>query len=317
MTTLYDLLGAHPDNDAASLKSAFRNAVKASHPDLHMSDPQALSRFRQIVRANAILSDAEQRKVYDHMLEFERWRLRAKSKRGIIADTMRKLASDAIAIAIVAVSLSGGYALFVRLSQESKRPVAIKAVDTAGLDPIETAPVNSERQAVPMSRQMLHELLSGSGGSGEAIVPSPPAPAANDGGTRQIATTGPASEVTNVVPPPDIAETAPGPEIAKSQPASSLPSRNPQFYRERATASYRNGDLDGALADFGRAILLDPSSARAYIDRGIVLYRKAEVDRAFADMAEAIRIETSRRASLRASPAPAKPPKASAVLSRN
>src|SRR5215469_12107660 len=93
MTTLYDVLGASPNDDAASLKSSFRNAVKASHPDLHTGDPQALSRFRQIVRANAILSDAEQRKVYDEMLEFERWRLHAKSKRGVMADTIRKLAS--------------------------------------------------------------------------------------------------------------------------------------------------------------------------------------------------------------------------------
>ena len=33
MTTLYDLLGARPGDDTASLKTAFRNAVKASHPD--------------------------------------------------------------------------------------------------------------------------------------------------------------------------------------------------------------------------------------------------------------------------------------------
>ena len=33
MTTLYDLLGARPGDDAASLKAAFRDAVKATHPD--------------------------------------------------------------------------------------------------------------------------------------------------------------------------------------------------------------------------------------------------------------------------------------------
>jgi tetratricopeptide (TPR) repeat protein len=110
-----------------------------------------------------------------------------------------------------------------------------------------------------------------------------------------------------VAPPPNIGKTAPGPEIAKSLPASNLPSRDPQFYRERGAASYHKGDLDGALADFDQAILLDPSSAKAYIDRSLVLYRKAEADRAFADMAEAIRIEKSRHTA----PAPAKAPKAS------
>ena len=60
MKTLYDLLGARPDDDAEELRSAFRKAAKANHPDLHVGDLDAPSRFRQIVQAYDILRDAQQ-----------------------------------------------------------------------------------------------------------------------------------------------------------------------------------------------------------------------------------------------------------------
>ena len=72
MKTLYDLLGAHADDDAETLKKAFRKAVKATHPDLHAGDADAQLRFRQIVNANAILRDAKQRATYDLLLQRER-----------------------------------------------------------------------------------------------------------------------------------------------------------------------------------------------------------------------------------------------------
>ena len=62
MKTLYDLLGALPDDDAESLRAAFRKAVKANHPDRNPGDPGAEEKFRRIVRANAILSDERQRR---------------------------------------------------------------------------------------------------------------------------------------------------------------------------------------------------------------------------------------------------------------
>jgi len=69
MTTLYELLGALPDDDADGLRDAFRRAAWASHPDINPGDPEAAARFRRIVRANAILSDTRQREAYDRMLE--------------------------------------------------------------------------------------------------------------------------------------------------------------------------------------------------------------------------------------------------------
>jgi curved DNA-binding protein CbpA len=61
METLYDLLGALPNDDADDLRAAFRRAVKRAHPDVNPDDPDAGLKFRRIVRANEILGDAEQR----------------------------------------------------------------------------------------------------------------------------------------------------------------------------------------------------------------------------------------------------------------
>src|SRR6202022_2723792 len=68
MKTLYELLGALPDDDAERLRAAFRKAAKANHPDNNPGDPDAPQRFRQVVRANAILSDERQRATYDRLL---------------------------------------------------------------------------------------------------------------------------------------------------------------------------------------------------------------------------------------------------------
>src|SRR5262249_37621242 len=56
------------------------------------------------------------------------------------------------------------------------------------------------------------------------------------------------------------------------------------------------GDFDSAIADFDRAIKLDPKFAAAYIDRGIVLYRMQKFEKAFADIAQAKRIEKTKGA---------------------
>ena len=46
MTTLYELLGALPHDDAEGLRAAFRKAAKAAHPDTNPDDPEASQRFR-------------------------------------------------------------------------------------------------------------------------------------------------------------------------------------------------------------------------------------------------------------------------------
>jgi DnaJ-like protein len=72
MTTLYDLLGALPGDDADDLRKAFREAVKGTHPDIRPNDPEAALNFRLIIHAMEILGDPDQRAAYDHLLELAR-----------------------------------------------------------------------------------------------------------------------------------------------------------------------------------------------------------------------------------------------------
>ena len=142
MTTLYDLLGVHPEDDVEGLKNAFRKAVKASHPDLHAGDPDAPMRFRHIVRAYAILRDPEQRLAYDRLLAFERDQLRSKSKR-TISYTMRNFVCDAIVVAGLTVVMAGGYTLFADISRPAV--VAVKVVEVPARGPAKIAAIQPAR----------------------------------------------------------------------------------------------------------------------------------------------------------------------------
>jgi curved DNA-binding protein CbpA len=114
MKTLYDLVGALPHDDAEGLRTAFRQAVKGAHPDIRPGDPDAALKFRQIVRANEILADAEQRAAYDHLLELARLEPESASEPAI-----HKLASSVIAIAGGSVVTTAGYLLFMHMSAAS------------------------------------------------------------------------------------------------------------------------------------------------------------------------------------------------------
>jgi curved DNA-binding protein CbpA len=120
MKTLYDLLGALPHDDAEGLRTAFRRAVKGAHPDIRPDDPDAALRFREIVRANEILTDAEQREAYDHLLELARLELEQEpaSKRAP-ASRIHKLTSGVIALTAASAVSVGGYLLFMYMSSAS------------------------------------------------------------------------------------------------------------------------------------------------------------------------------------------------------
>ena len=110
MGTLYDLLGALPSDDAEELRTAFRKAAKATHPDTNPDNPDAAVRFRELVRAYDILTDADQRSTYDQLLVIALQPSTTPATRTY--ETVRKVASNTMAASVILAALVGGYAVF-------------------------------------------------------------------------------------------------------------------------------------------------------------------------------------------------------------
>jgi Flp pilus assembly protein TadD len=58
----------------------------------------------------------------------------------------------------------------------------------------------------------------------------------------------------------------------------------------RGFAKQAKGDVDGAIADFNRAIELDPKQPRAYMNRGFAKPAKGDHDGAIADYNRALEL---------------------------
>jgi tetratricopeptide (TPR) repeat protein len=286
MDTLYDLLGALPRDDAEELRVAFRHAVKGTHPDLHPGDPDAGFKFRQIVRANGILADPDQRATYDHLLDLaeqekKQWDRHTFMHR-VVAAT-----SFVLSLGFISAASVGGYLLFQQMSEELSAPigkVASVVSDVTGSvrEPFESAPAAAPAPATPITVATIRiapprteiappEKIEGTDIRRDDIVPA------------------------SVTLP---AETEPAPAPPLGPPLEIAPPPDAKAFRERGIFAYRNGDLDSAIADFDRAIRLDPKFAAAYIDRGIVLYRMQKFEKAFADIAHAKQIERTKTAKI-------------------
>jgi DnaJ-like protein len=111
MGTLYDLLGALPSDDAEELRTAFRKAAKATHPDTNPDNPDAALRFRELVRAYDILTDTDQRATYDQLLAIA-LQPPAATKAVRTYEVIGKVASNTMAASIISAVLVGGYVLF-------------------------------------------------------------------------------------------------------------------------------------------------------------------------------------------------------------
>lgn len=287
METLYDLLGALPDDNAEELRTAFRRAAKGAHPDLNPGDPEAALKFRRIVRASEILCDYEQRAAYDHLLDLARIEQRQVAKHAV-ARRVYKVASGVIAFAVASIVWAGGYAVFMQINSASLAPP--KQVEVAESGPAEVAAATSH----------------------DANGENPPPPEKAD----SLRVTSEAFIPAALVLPTESSSIA-GPDAALPL---DLTASDAKSLREHGIFAYRSGDLSGAVADFDRAIQLDPKFAPAYIDRGIVFYRLRRFDRAFADVAHAKRIEksshTAKPAAAAASEKPRPPEAAAAQVSR-
>ena len=82
MVTLYEALGVREDASEDEIKRAYRKAAMRAHPDRNRGrEAAAHDAFQEIKQAYAILSDPEQRRVYDTVFAQEMSKLREHEER--------------------------------------------------------------------------------------------------------------------------------------------------------------------------------------------------------------------------------------------
>lgn len=318
MKTLYELLGALPDDDADEIRAAFRKAVKGTHPDVKPGDPEAALKFRQIVRANEILGDSEQRAAYDHLLALAREEQRQDAKRAAAA-RMHKVASGVMALAGTSAAAVSGYLLFMHMSAASVAPLMplVVAIDRIKTDAAVTKPVEIVDVAPDVAAASPEPLpLAPTETVGIALAEKPVTPAEI---LDSVAVSSP-----ETTPCTSAQASTPCEADATGAVSRTPPTNDAKFYHDRGMTSYHRGELMAAIADLDQAIQIDPRFQDAYIDRGIVFYRLKRFDRAFADVATAKRIQKSNRAVLDAMakkqplrPLKLEPPKMTRVSQRH
>jgi curved DNA-binding protein CbpA len=276
MRTLYDFLGALPDDDAESLRAAFRKAAKGAHPDANPGDPEAPLKFRQLVRANEILSDEKQRAAYDRLLHLARLERGAPPKRvaaSAICRVTNGVASGVIFLAGALVTSIGGYALFGLVHATPRAPPQMTQV--FGQEPSQATAVTTGLSAT-RGRTDRNDILAAVGAP-EKLDKHP-------------------EDFKQATTPSAAAPSQDTPSASANVPAvRDFAANDAKHYRERGISAYHTGDLHLALVDFDLAIQFDPGSPDTYIDRAIVFYRMGDRKRAFADVAQAKRIHELNR----------------------
>lgn len=258
--TLYELIGALPEDDADHLRAAFREAAKANHPDNNPDDLDAPERFRRIVRARSILSDERQRALYDSLLHEAGQEHVLDSRRKTFSGT-RSLVPGVFGCMVIASVSIGAFLLFERVMTVSIVPMQEASARVSAL--IAAMPA---RSSDTVGLAVEHNKRT------DAIEP--------DAAVKEV--TAPVAVETAPVQTADASAAVAAPEVGV---------KDANYYRQRGVLAYRNGDLPLALVDFDVAISLDPNVPDAYIDRAIVFRRMGDTKRALADVAEAKRID--------------------------
>ena len=262
MDTLYDLLGALPQDDAESLRTAFRRAVKGAHPDLRPDDPDAAVRFRQIVRANEILCDRDQRAAYDHLLVLAQLEKDPAAAHPIAAK-IHKIASGVLAFASLSIVSIGGYLLFMHMSVALVSPIGSLPVSHASANAID-----------------LRSRLSDSIAAVSSV--DAPDPAAVNAFIAARAEGTSAGLVNAMAMAPVDAENNATPSgISGSDPA---PVAHPRDVSAREVSTLGSGDVAAVMVNPNQVTQLDRKFTAPYVDRGILFFRDQKDDRNFPDL---------------------------------
>jgi curved DNA-binding protein CbpA len=170
MGTLYDLLGALPSDDAEELRTAFRKAAKATHPDTNPDDPEAALRFRELMRAYDILTDTEQRATYDHLLAIA-LQPTATLPSTRTYETVRKVASNTMAASVILAVLVGGYTVFGLFSKAPSAAEMIAGLTAGGNLEVAAVHPAAPAQEEPRDRREA-DITTGSAGASAAAAPA-------------------------------------------------------------------------------------------------------------------------------------------------
>jgi tetratricopeptide (TPR) repeat protein len=323
MTSLYDLLGARADDDEHAIKKAFRNAVKAHHPDLHPGDPDAALRFRRIITASAVLRDAKQRAAYDQLLEHERQQIRLRlghehlqlqyQRRQIwwmrIGATVSVAAVGGLiytcslfmpmpTTAIVAVLNGRPPAKTSNQSATAARTATIVGTIRKDRVPDVAPPAGTSRNA-PAESKIAAEPPETSGAQVLAReVTAHERPARADVAAAGIAEDAPKA---GAIPAADgdkgdatvIADRVVADRDESTSAAPVAMPHDVSFYRETGIDAYRLGDFPRAIVNLDMALRRDPNDAEAHNIRGNAFDEIGAFDNALADYDEAIRIDAN------------------------
>jgi len=82
-------------------------------------------------------------------------------------------------------------------------------------------------------------------------------------------------------------------DYTKALSFKSIPVVIATIYNNRANAFMAKNDLASAIADYGSAIQLQPTNFENYYNRGIALYNKRDLDAALADFSKAIDLQSN------------------------
>jgi DnaJ domain len=260
MDTLYELLGALPHDDAEGLRVAFRKAVKGAHPDLRPNDPDAAIKFRQIVRANEILLDKDQRAVYDHLLVLAQ-REKDPAAAHPIAAKIHKIASTVLALTSLSIVTAGGYFLFMHMSMAWVGPVGPLAIASY-------APAGN----IDLKTRLSASIAAVS----PADAPDPAAVNAFIAARAEVMAANPqigAAAITRA----DLENAAtPGSAADPADHAGASPSRD--------VATLGNGDVTGSVGETEHVAQLDQTFTAPYVDRGILFFRERKDGHPFPDL---------------------------------
>jgi hypothetical protein len=276
MDTLYDLLGALPHDDAEGLRSAFRRAVKGAHPDIRPDDPDAAVKFRQIVRANEILCDRDQRAAYDHLMALAQLEKDPASAHPIAAK-VHKIASTVLALTSVSIATVGGYFLFMHMSMALVAPIgSFAALHKPGGNIDLTARLSASIAAVS-----------------SADAPDPAAVSAfiaarteGAGTTSVVNAMAMASVDAESASPPGSATPDPGSDHASAIQASDVSALGSSVVGSSGLARPTpGGDAGSAAVRPEQVTQLEQKFTAPYVDRGILFFRENKDDHGFPNLA--------------------------------